>query len=90
MSLHKEISFETEICDLLGANGWLSADGDAADYDRARALFPADVVAWVQQSQPKAWEVLVKNHGAKAADTLLDRVRAQIDQRGTLDVTHRR
>ena len=27
-------------------------------------LFPADVLAWVQATQPKAWEVLQKNHGA--------------------------
>jgi hypothetical protein len=55
-------------------------------YDRARALFPADVLAWVQATQPKAWETLTKNHGAKAAETLLDPLRAQLDQRGTLDV----
>ena len=28
MSMHKEISFETEICQHLAANGWLYADGD--------------------------------------------------------------
>ncbi len=86
MSLHKEISFETEICQLLGQHGWLYAEGDAAGYDRARALFPADVLAWVQATQPKAWETLVKNHGAKADETLLTRLRDQLDQRGTLDV----
>ena len=86
MSLHKEISFENEICQHLAAHGWLYAAGDAQNYDRARALFPADVLAWVQATQPKAWEVLVKNHGAKAGDTLLTRLRDQLDQRGTLDV----
>ena len=86
MSLHKEISFETEICDYLGANGWLYSEGDATHYDRARALFPADVLAWVQATQPKAWETLTKNHGAQAGETLLARLRDQIDQRGTLDV----
>ncbi len=86
MSVHKEISFEVEICDHLAAHGWLYADGDAASHDRARALFPADVIAWVQATQPTAWDALVKNHGAKAADTLLDRVRSEIDTRGTLDV----
>lgn len=86
MSLHKEISFENEICQHLGANGWLYAEGDAAGYDRARALFPTDVQAWVQATQPMAWEVMVKNHGAKAGDTLLARLRDQLDQRGTLDV----
>ncbi|OIP15334.1 MAG: type I restriction endonuclease subunit R [Comamonadaceae bacterium CG2_30_59_20] len=86
MSLHKEISFELEICQHLAAHGWLYAEGDAAGYDRARALFPADVLAWVQATQPKAWDTLTKNHGAKAADTLLTRLRDQLDQRGTLDV----
>lgn len=86
MSLHKEISFELEICQHLASHGWLHAEGDAAGYDRARALFPADVLAWVQATQPKAWETLVKNHGSKAEDTLLTRLRGQLDQRGTLDV----
>ncbi|MDP1646193.1 MAG: type I restriction endonuclease [Thiobacillus sp.] len=86
MSLHKEISFETEICQHLADHGWLYADGDAAGYDRARALFPADVLAWVQATQPKAWETLTKNHGAQAGETLLTRLRDQLDQRGTLDV----
>ena len=58
--LHKEIKFETEICDHLAANGWLYATNDAANYDRTRALFPSDVPAWVQETQPKAWETLQK------------------------------
>jgi len=86
MSLHKEISFENEICDTLAANGWLYAEGDVSQYDRARALFPADVIAWVQETQPKAWEALSKNHGASAEPVLLDRLRKSLDDRGTLDV----
>lgn len=86
MSLHKEISFEVEICQHLAAHGWLYAEGDATGYDRAKALFPADVIAWVQATQPDAWKVLEKNHGALATETLLARVRHQLDQRGTLDV----
>ncbi len=86
MSLHKEHSFESEICEHLAKHGWLHGEGDAATYDRARALFPADVLAWVQETQMKAWETLVKNHGAKAEETLLNRLRDQIAQRGTLDV----
>ncbi len=86
MSLHKEVSFEVEICEHLGKHGWLYEAGDAAKYDRARALFPADVIAWVKESQPEAWQALEKSHGAKADVTLLDRVRAQLDVRGTLEV----
>jgi type I restriction enzyme R subunit len=86
MSLHLENRFEIEICEYLGAHGWHYNAGDAVAYDRARALFPADVFAWVQATQPQAWETLVKNHGVKAGETLLTRLREQLDQRGTLDV----
>lgn len=86
MSLHKEISFESEICAHLAANGWLHAADDATLYDRARALYPPDLFSWVQTTQPKAWDALVKNHGAAAEGVLLDRLRKQLNDRGTLDV----
>jgi type I restriction enzyme, R subunit len=86
VSLHKEISFENDICNHLASSGWLYAENDAQAYDRARALFPADLLAWVQATQPKAWEALAKSHGPAAQALLLDRVRAQINDRGTLDV----
>lgn len=86
VTLHREISFEAEVCAHLAAHGWLHAEGDAAGYSRAHALFPADLVAWVEATQPKAWETLSKNHGAAATTMLLDRVRRQLDERGTLDV----
>ncbi|WP_395330758.1 type I restriction endonuclease [Novosphingobium sp. BL-8H] len=86
MSIHKEIRFEDEICGHLSANGWLYDTGSAALYDRKRALFPADLIAWVQETQPKVWESLTRSNGAAAERALLDRVRKQIDDRGTLDV----
>ncbi len=84
--IHKEIHLETEICAHLAAQGWLYAEGDAAGYDRARALFPADVIAWIQATQPQAWEALSKNHGAQAQDVVLTRLRDALNQRSTLDV----
>ena len=84
--LHQEIHFENEICDHLAAHGWLYAAGDAAHYDRARALYPPDLVAWVQATQPQAWEALVQRHGAAAEAALLDRVRKAMDDENTLDV----
>ena len=86
MTLHKEISFEDEIFGHLAANGWLYSVDDFNLYDRARALFPPDLIAWVQATQAKAWDTLAKNHGAAAEGVLLDRVRKQLDDRGTLDV----
>lgn len=86
MSIHKEIRFEDEICAHLAGHGWLYESGSAALYDRKRALFAPDLVAWVQESQPKVWDSLNRSHGANAEAALLDRVRKQIDDRGTLDV----
>lgn len=57
MSLHKEISFKTKICQHLADHGWLYAKDDAAGYDRARALLPLDVLAWVQPRSPKPWKL---------------------------------
>ncbi len=86
MALHNEIEFENDICKYLAAHGWLYAEADAVHYDTPRALYPADVLTWVQASQPKAWEALSKNHGAAAEAMLLDRLRKQLDERGTLEV----
>jgi len=86
MNIHKEISFENDICAHLAANGWLYAPGDAAGHDRARALFPADLTAWVQATQPDAWDALAKTHGAAAETVLADRLRKNLGDRGTLEV----
>eukprot|EP00752_Nemacystus_decipiens_P000235 g235.t1 len=86
MSLHKEVELEDDICADLAAQGWLYAEDDAANYDRVRALFPEDVAAWVKESQPEAWEALEKRHGAGAAEAVLERVRKQMDEHGTLHV----
>ncbi len=40
----------------------------------------------MKQTQPKAWDGLTKSHGAAAEAVLLDRIRKQLDDRGTLDV----
>lgn len=84
--LHKEINFETEICDYLSANGWLYQQGDAGKYDRENALFPDDFLEWVQLTQPKEWETLQKNNGSKTAEVVIKKLRIEINNRGTIDV----
>jgi len=83
MSLHTEIHFKTEICGHLVNNCWLYTDKDSAGFVRGLCLYPADVLAWVQETYPEAWESLQKNHRAAAADTLLNRLR---HAQGTLHV----
>lgn len=86
MSIHKEISFEDEICADLHAAGWHYEQGAADRYDRTRALFPDDLRDWLLATQPAAWEALTKSHGEAALGVLGDRVRKSIDDRGALDV----
>jgi type I restriction enzyme R subunit len=85
-SLHKEIHLEDEICEHVAANGWLYAPGAWATYNRELALFPTDVISWLEATQPQQWETLSKNHGPQAVQILLGRLRDIINQRGTLDV----
>ena len=60
MSKHTEIVFETEIVQHLTNNDWL--EGKSEDYDEALA----DVVAYIKNTQPEAYEKFVKRY---ATDT---------------------
>ena len=86
MSLHKEIAFEDGICAHLAAQGWLYEADAATRVDRARALFPEDLIAWVRATQPDAWASLEKAQGTAAGTVLADRLRAALDKQGTLEV----
>lgn len=88
-NLHQEHHFETEICAHLGANGWLYAEGDATRFDRASGLFLPDLLAWVETTQPDNWQRLTKTHGAGLPQVLADRIRKNMNERGTLDVLRR-
>ena len=86
---HHEIHFENHIAAQLQAQGWLL--GESRHYDVVRALYPEDVLAWVQASQPQVWEKLCAQHGARADLTksaLLERLVKQLEdaKAGTLKV----
>lgn len=85
--LHREIHFEDAICLHLAGHGWLYTEGDAERYDRDRALFLPDLVAWLEATQPDAWAALGKAHGDSVRlDVLADRLRKCLNERGVLDV----
>ena len=83
MGIEHERAFEDEICMHLEANGWLySSHGDG--YDRARALFPEDVFAWLAETQPAEWAKVVRAEAStseqeKAKQQLLDRLVKTLD-----------
>jgi type I restriction enzyme, R subunit len=89
MNLHKEVHLETAICQHLARHGWLYADGDAPQFDRASGLFLPDLMAWVQATQLESFERLTKTHGVALPQVLAERVRKNLNERGTLDVLRR-
>ncbi len=89
MALHRESHFESEICKHLAANGWLYAEGDAALFDRTNGLFLPDLLAWVETTQPEAFAKLSASQGAALPKVLAERVRKNLNERGTLDVLRR-
>jgi len=81
-----ESAFEANIEEHLLANGWAKAA--PAGYDRKLGLFPNEVVAFVQASQPKAWQQLVSRHGGEqmAREKFVKVVADAVDHRGTISV----
>lgn len=88
-NLHQEHHFESEICQHLAAHSWLYQDGDAALFDRATGLFTPDLLTWVETTQPDSYKRLAKTHGAALTSILADRIRKNLNERGTLDVLRR-
>ncbi|MFI6151918.1 type I restriction endonuclease subunit R [Kitasatospora sp. NPDC051170] len=80
MADHNEEVFETEICEHLEAHGWLYSanDRDGGEYDRERALFPADLFAWLDATQKSAYEKALKAAGSQAK--FLDVLTAALDR----------
>ena len=83
-SPHKEIHFESNIVAYLTAHDWL--EGDPAKYDRELALYPEDVIGWIQDTQPKAWEKLKSSHNGATEKALLSRLANVLDKDGSLSV----
>lgn len=83
---HHEIHLENYITKKLVEQGWL--EGQSADYDLQRALYPEDVIAWVQTTQPKVWDKLVKLNGDNASNALLNRIEKMLKSQtgGTINL----
>jgi type I restriction enzyme R subunit len=52
---------------LLKQGGWHS--GTNAEWDKARALFPARIFAFIETTQPKLWADMANQHGSNLQPT---------------------
>ncbi|WP_323658218.1 type I restriction endonuclease subunit R [Pectobacterium versatile] len=83
--MHKEIDFENEIeQELINHGGY--EKGNPHAYDAENALFPADIIAFVQHTQPKVWARLTLLDARNAPDMLLDSLVKELAAKGALAV----
>ncbi len=85
MSQTNEKAFETYVEEiLLTRGGWKS--GSNAEWDKERALFPAQVFAFIQDTQPKLWAEMRALHAAGLEALLLTTLVKELDAKGSLHV----
>lgn len=83
--MHTEENFEDEIEHSLLTQGGYQ-QGLAKDYEKSTALFPADVVAFIQTTQPKLWARLEMLFKDKAQDELIKALNQELNIKGSLNV----
>ena len=80
-----ERAFETYVEEiLLTKGGWRS--GSNAEWDKEKALFPAQVFSFIQYTQSKLWEELRALHAAGLEPLLLNTLVKELDAKGSLHV----
>ena len=82
---HSELAFETAIeAGLISAGGYTKRDASA--YDETLALFPDDVIGFLQDSQAAKWGQLEALLGDKTRATVLNSLAKELEIKGTLHV----
>ena len=81
---HQEKHFEDYVVSRLAAQGWKV--GETAKYDTERALYPEDLVVWLEATQPDTWAKLQKDNAGRATEVLMDRLAKALEQQGTVNV----
>ena len=83
--MHKEINFENDIETALTSQGGY-VKGEPKDYDAENALFPNDIIKFIQQTQPKLWQRVVDLNKEKADKALINSLCKEIESKGILSV----
>lgn len=86
--VHTERVFEDELCEHLGHNGWSVKMHlqDAKDYSRELALYPDDLLSFVQATQSAEWAKFKRWHNGQSETMFVKRVAEQLNKHGTLHV----
>ena len=84
MAQTSEKAFETYLEQMLTEGGW--QPGASAEWDKVRALFPAQMFAFIEATQPKLWVEMAAQHGGNLQAMLLDALVKELDIKGSLHV----
>jgi len=82
MKTTSEASFETVIETHLLGNGYVSIAKEG--FDRERAIFPEEVLAFIRDTQPDQWAKLEALHGDKTGEQILSDLFKWMDANGSL------
>src|SRR3989338_4302154 len=85
MSQTTEKAFESYVEEILLAQGAWKA-GSNSEWDVERALFPARIFAFLQETQGKLWEQMRTLHGTGLESLLINTLVKELDVKGTLHV----
>ncbi|MDZ4154671.1 type I restriction endonuclease, partial [Methylicorpusculum sp.] len=77
-----EAAFETAIELVLLADGYENLS--SSHFDRERAIFPEIALAFIRNTQTKAWEKLEALHGAETGERVLQALCKWLDTHGAL------
>ncbi len=85
-NVHTERVFEDELCANLEASGWAikTHPKNAPSYNRELAIYAADLLAFVQETQPAEWAKFKRWHNGQSDAIFVKRVAKQLDTHGTL------
>jgi type I restriction enzyme R subunit len=78
----REAAFETVIEQHLLAHGYASVARDG--FNREQAVFPAEVLAFIRETQPQEWVKLEALHGEKTGDQIIGDLCKWMDSHGSL------
>jgi type I restriction enzyme R subunit len=85
MAIHTELTFEAAIeTSLLEQGGYVK--GFSPDFDVNMGIFPGYVIAFLKESQPKAWDKISAMHKEEVEQKVIQRLLKELELRGSLDV----
>lgn len=85
MAQTTEKAFETYVQEtLLTTGAW--KEGDLSNWDKERAIFPAQVLAFIEDTQPKLWAQMRTLHGTGLEEMLIPALVKELEIKGSLHV----